>query len=43
MLDAELLNKSEGEHPRGKCTTENVAKFGVQTTDTHIFELKVRR
>ena len=43
MLNAEFLNKTWREDTRGECTTEDRAELGIQTADTHVFELEVGR
>ena len=41
MLDAQLLYQSGREDPTCKCSPKDRCKFGVETTNTHIFKLKV--
>jgi hypothetical protein len=41
MLNAEFLHQTWWENTRRECTSENLTELGVQTTDTHIFELEV--
>ena len=41
MLNTEFLDQSWREHTGRKCTTEDGAKFGVQSTNTHVLELEV--
>jgi hypothetical protein len=43
VLNAEFLYHYGRENTRRKGTTEDIAEFGVESTDTHIFELEVRR
>ena len=43
VLNAELLDEGWGEYARGKGTTEDIIKFLVETSDTHILEFKVGR
>jgi hypothetical protein len=43
VLNTELLYHYGRENTRCKGTTEDIAKFRVKSTDTHIFELEVRR
>ena len=43
MLDAEFFDESRREHARRKRTTENGAKLLIETTNTHILKLEVRR
>lgn len=43
VLNAKLLDEGRGEHARGKCTTEDIIKLFVETSDAHVLEFEVGR
>lgn len=43
VLDSKLLNEFERENTACKCTTEDIAKFSIETTNAHILELEIWR
>lgn len=43
MLDAELLDESGWEDSRRESASEDGGELGVESTDTHVFELEIRR
>ena len=43
VLDTELVDETRREDTRCKSTTEDIAEFCVETTNTHVLEFEVGR